>query len=457
MSGVTLSNGSHSNIFGGQTLTVTNGITNNGTIAVDSDNNPYGYLNFIGSQTLSGTGSVVLGYYAELNTSNSGVLTQAAGHTISGDGQINAALINQGLVNANVNGQTLSLATNPMSNVGTMEATAGGVLGISTTVNYAGGTILATSGGIVQVGSGGVINGGTVLANGGIAQINDGIIINGTLTSTGTSNFQATGNGNLNGVTISNGSQFNIPGGATVTVTNGITNNGTIAVDSDNNPYAYLTFGGSQTLSGTGSVVLGTYGQLNTSNSGILTQVAGHTISGLGTINAALINQGVVNANVNGQTLFLIDTFVNGGTMEATGGGVLSVSATQGFTNSGLLDLGAPAVWSCKVSRARSRRLPARSNWAPAPRSRRAPYRSTAARSWPMAPPLPSRQTSFTTVPRPAPTMAFWQAPAIRSWWTILPRCWSSVGRATASAAARRSAPARWSWPALALSPRALR
>ena len=56
------------------------------------------------------------------------MLTQAAGHTISGCGQINAALTNQGLVNANVNGQTLSLPTNPMTNAATMEATNGGVL-----------------------------------------------------------------------------------------------------------------------------------------------------------------------------------------------------------------------------------------------------------------------------------------------------------------------------------------
>ena len=78
------------------------------------------------------------------------------------------------------------------------------------------------------------------------------------------------------------GTTLGIPGGQSLTVTGGIANNATITVDSDNNPYGYLTFSGSQTLSGTGSVVLGTYGQLNTSNSGMLTQGAGHTISGLG-------------------------------------------------------------------------------------------------------------------------------------------------------------------------------
>ena len=314
MSAVTLSNGSLLNITAyGSQLTVTNGITNNGTIVVDSDTFGWNeYLIFSGSQTLSGTGSVSLnaGY---LNTVNFGdVLTQAAGHTISGYGQINAALNNQGLVNANVNGQTLSLATNPMTNAATMEATNGGVLSISTTVNNAGGTILASGGGNVQL-------------------FNGSAIVGGTLTSTGTSNLSATGSSNMSAVTLSNGSLLNITAyGSQLTVTNGITNNGTIVVDSDTFGWnEYLIFSGSQTLSGTGSVSLNA-GYLNTVNFGdVLTQAAGHTISGYGQINAALNNQGLVNANVNGQTLSLAtNPMTNAATMEATNGGVLSISTT---------------------------------------------------------------------------------------------------------------------------------
>ena len=246
---------------------------------VNSDQGQPATLNFSGSQTLSGTGSVILnnwGSSAQLNTSNSDVLTQAAGHTISGYGQINAALTNQGLVNANVNGQTLSLATNPMTNAATMEATNGGVLSVETTVNNAGGTILA--------------DGGNVQFNG------NAVVVGGTLTSTGTSYLSATGSSNMSAVTLSNGSLFNIPGGRSVTVTNGITNNGTILVNSNRAGGAALNFNGSQTLSGTGSVILNLAGggaTLNTANSGdVLTQAAGHTISGMGTINAALNNQG---------------------------------------------------------------------------------------------------------------------------------------------------------------------
>ncbi len=301
-------------ILGGNTLTISGSLANNGAISVGN----YAYLTFSGSQTLSGTGNVILNPYGYLGTGNSGVLTQAAGSTISGQGTINATLINKGLVNANVNGQTLTLAGSTMTNLATMEGSGGGLLTIENTINNAGGTILAS---------------------GGSVQINGGMVLGGTLTSTGTSNLSFNNNngsgGTLSGVTLSNGSQFSVlgynGGNSVLTVANGIANNGTITVNSPASGYLNsLTFSGSQTLSGTGSVVLGgIYAELSTSNSGVLTQAAGHTISGQGTITAALINQGVVNANVSGGTLALYgNPMTNAGTMEATGGGVLSIQNT---------------------------------------------------------------------------------------------------------------------------------
>ena len=360
LNAVTLSNSSQFNVLATATVAVTNGITNNGTITVDSNNLTDAYLTFSGTQTLSGTGSVVLNNteYAQLNTSGSDLLTQAAGHTISGQGTIAAVLINQGLINANVSGGTLSLATYPVTSSGTLEGTGGGLLSINTTVNYAaGGTILATSGGSVQVGAGGVINGGTVLASGGIGLIaSGGTIINGTLTSTGTSNFQAIGNGSLSAGTLTGGSQLDILGGANITCSNGLTNNGLIVVDSNpGTSYASLTFAGNQMLSGTGSVILNdsTYAYIVTINGGTLTQVPGHTISGQGTLYANLINQGLINANVNGGTLSL-ETYpvTSSGTLEGTAGGVLSINTTANYaaggtilaTSGGFVQVGAHGV-----------------------------------------------------------------------------------------------------------------
>ena len=61
--------------------------------------------------------------------------------------------------------------------------------------------------------------------------------------------------------------------------------------------------------------------------SGTLTQSSGHTINGLGEINAAITNNGTIDSSVNGQTLTLLTSnMTNNSLMEATVGGVLSIS-----------------------------------------------------------------------------------------------------------------------------------
>ena len=126
----------------------------------------------------------------QLNTSNGGMLTQAAGHTISGWGTINAALNNQGLVNANSNGNGFTCRPTRWPTPATMEATGGGTLIISTiTVNNAGGTILA-SGGNVQI-----------WRHGRRRHAHQHGHVDLSLYS---------GGGTLSGVTLSNGSWFNI-------------------------------------------------------------------------------------------------------------------------------------------------------------------------------------------------------------------------------------------------------
>ena len=130
---------------------------------------------------------------AYLNTANSGdVLTQAAGHTISGYGQINASLDQSGAGQRQRQRPDAFPADEPNDhNAATMEATNGGVLNISTTVNNAGGTILA---------------------DGGNVQFNGSAVVGGTLTSTGTSNLSVIGSDNiLSGVTLSNGSRSTSP------------------------------------------------------------------------------------------------------------------------------------------------------------------------------------------------------------------------------------------------------
>ena len=328
------------------TTTATNGIDNDGTIYVGYG--AAGVLNFSGAQTLSGTGTVILnlaGSNAQLN----GTVTQAAGHTIAGCGQINAALTNHGLVNANQSGGTLDLRNSAITNDSTMEATGGGILNLSNSVNNTGGTILANggtlnltgpaqnnagtmeatgggtlfigtnvnntggtilnSGGTVQFSGGVTITGGTISASGGSTiQINTYVIISGsTLASSGTSYIESNANPDLSGVTVAPGTTFNIPYGASADPWNGLTNNGTIVVGTGSGTgTAQLTFrNASQTLSGTGSIVLqGTNAAVN--GGGTFTQAAGHTIQGCGSVSTSSItNQGLINANQNGGTLVL--------------------------------------------------------------------------------------------------------------------------------------------------------
>ncbi len=165
LNGVSLSIGSGSqfNVTAGANTTLAGGsFTNNGTIVIASQRRKRHY-DFDAQRQPDAGERVLEPPVAQPSTSSSGVLTEPAGNTISGFGTINAALINQGLVNANVNGQTLTLATNPMTNTGTMETSNSGVLDIATSLNNSGGTIQSSGGGSIQITSGTLSNtGGTI-------------------------------------------------------------------------------------------------------------------------------------------------------------------------------------------------------------------------------------------------------------------------------------------------------
>ncbi|MBN2580571.1 MAG: PEP-CTERM sorting domain-containing protein [Pirellulales bacterium] len=167
------------------------------------------------------------------------------------------------------------------------------------------GTLEATNGGTLQIYGIDIDNTGCViLADGGIVSTDYAAIIGGTLTSTGTSYFSGNGPTTLSGVTLSTNSQYYILGGKTTTVTNGLTNHGTITVNSNNaEADTKLLFGTSQTLAGTGCVVLcdvnndSNRAQLNAGSGAMVTQAADHTIRGHGEINAPLDNLGTVEAD----------------------------------------------------------------------------------------------------------------------------------------------------------------
>jgi hypothetical protein len=303
------------------TLTINGNLLDNGTINVNSNTGgAIANLNVAGG-VISGSGTIFL----EQGSSNArlnGSLNQSAGHTISGYGTIYATLVNKGLITANVAGQTLSIDSPTILNQSNIQASAGTLyFETSVLVNNSTGTITASaaSGGIT-------LANGTNISGGSITTVSPAVV---TLY-----NYNATAGYTalLNNMTITAGTTVNIPYNNTLDVTGAtFTNNGTIVVDSNTGgAVAQLNFNTSSTLTGTGSVVLkqgSNNAQLNAAPGTTLTQDVNHSLTGFGTIAAALVNNNIVNANVNGQTLTLNSyNMTNNAIFEATNGATLSIN-----------------------------------------------------------------------------------------------------------------------------------
>ncbi len=306
-------------VYDGVALQIDQGLVNNGTITINAQSGGAATtLQALTSQTLSGPGTVVLNASpnietAQLTWSGGGeVLTHSAGHTIRGTGRIYVGMVNNGLVNADRNGRTLAITNAAKTNNATMKATSGGVLSISgVSLTQAPGAQLLADGGSTDF-SGTTINGGNVNAvNGGTGNVS--------------------GNSTFVGVTTSG--PLRVTSGVTLSLLNGLTNNGVITVNPTESgagtPVQVLN---SQSLTGTGQIVLNASTNLDTayitySGGGeVLTQGAAHTIRGSGHVYVNLLNNGLVNADRAGRAIELLAApKTNNATMKATNGAVLSV------------------------------------------------------------------------------------------------------------------------------------
>lgn len=320
----------------GNTLDVTSGeelaitgteIENSGTINLSGSSTN---LNIDGSVVLSGGGTITLASSAGIFGGASSDSLTNVDNTIEGAGTIGGHMFdftNEATVDANSNGGTLQFADiNTVTNTGTMEATNGGTLYINLTgftVDNAGGLIEA-NGGTVNVES--EINGGTLTtANGGTMQTEAG-------TTTATV---------LNGVTISSGSTYSTAASSTAATTTTlegtIVNEGTLSVAATKFN-AELALDGNVTLEGGGIVRLGSSGTGSaliemSSGTGTFTNV-NNDIEGAGTIDSGSVltfkNEGMVDANLSGGTLFISSTNVtNSGTFEADAGATLDLSSSS--------------------------------------------------------------------------------------------------------------------------------
>jgi hypothetical protein len=322
---------------------VAGGLTLNGAVNINNNS----VLSFSGDQTLSGTGSIVLGNTGASNralglegnatlTIGSNIVVRGENGTlgqayISGGTQ---SLINNGRISADVSGGTFSLApSHGVTNNGVLEAKNGGTLVLNANVT-------GTIGSHIDVGAG-----STILQN--------GVGLNGVINTAGGGSFRAA-NSNANTLTAAtfNGTLDLATATGIERVAGGLTLNG--AVNINNN--SVLSFSGDQTLSGTGSIVLGNTGASNRALGleGNTTLTIGSNIvvrGENGTLGQAyisggtqsLINNGRISADVSGGTFNLAPSHgvANNGVLEAKNGGTLVLNANVTGTPSGSIVAGA--------------------------------------------------------------------------------------------------------------------
>ncbi len=303
-------------------------VMNLGKIAI----NPSGGINdatifFNGSLTISGTGSIVLNEFgtgvatdAGLNGGAGSIVTNAAGHTIRGNGYINASINNAGLLTCDINAREINLGTHPKGNSGLIVAQNGGAVDLAgiTLTQTAAGVFRATGAGSIAEASGSIIGGTWEGVAGGLARTG------GTLT--------------LDSVTTSG--EVHVISAHAMPVLNALNNTGTITINpsggindatiSFNSPAITLNGGGTIVLNPVGTGV-GTDAGINTLlAANVVTNPSGATIRGNGYINANINNQGLIAADISARLIVLsANPKSNSGQIIAQNGGTMDL---QGIT-----------------------------------------------------------------------------------------------------------------------------
>ena len=264
-------------------------------------------------------------------------------HSTGGGGTINnsdRAFTNNGVINADVSGQTLNLRATGMTNAGTIGASNGGILNLTGSFTAATLGVVDTVGGTLRIGSGATFDlqagiFAMTAAAGGI-ELSGGTIRNGTLRDSGAAMTLGTSGGTLDSVTLD---QNLTVANRTLLVPNGLSIQGGRTLN--------LEASGALSMSGAGAarslaragggpaeILLGS-GAINASNTGSLTLGPGLLVrsgaNGSGSIGTgnttSLINLGTIAVEQAGRSITL---FTNGATGSIDNQGLIQV--VQGAT-----------------------------------------------------------------------------------------------------------------------------
>ena len=286
-------------IPGGAGSSIQGTVTNNGTFQVA------GTLYISGAVNAAGSGSILLQGGGLHQFSGTDSLTNVTPHLIHGGGTIyQLPLTNQSTIQGDSTSTPLALSGSTTTNTGTMEASGGGTLQISNTVNNTGGVIEALASSTVDLI--GTVNGGT-------------------LTTVGTGVIQSQ-NGTLDGTT-------NIPTNAgkmslksfDLFLLGTVNNTGTITLTGN----SCIILNKPATLTGTGKILMASTTCIFGAGNAFTNQ---STIQGAGTIGDSnpmpISNSGTILANMKSPLFIVPDVtgFTNTGKLMISPGATLNIN-----------------------------------------------------------------------------------------------------------------------------------
>jgi hypothetical protein len=320
----TLDPGTHITLLDGKTLYLYNNGASDPATLTGGDvtlaaTSTTSHTTFYAGNALSLQSDLVLGGTSANNYVSGNPITLAAGHTIQGQGHIDASLVNHNAITAT--GLGLIFAGNNIDNEGTMTAKGGSMQFSSIITNNGIIKSNASTDPLAFINSS-ISGTGQIDPNGATVQWNTSNLTDHRL---GAATVQMTGTNYFYGKnTLDPGTHITLLDGKTLylynngaslaTLTGGDV---TLASTSTTN---HTTFYAGNALSLQSDLVLGGTSANNYVSGNPITLAAGHTIQGQGHIDAAVVNHGTINAK--GGTLTITGAVTGDGTVSIAGSGL---------------------------------------------------------------------------------------------------------------------------------------